>query len=61
MRGTDVVCRSTGVVATVRGPRPRTVPVLARYHERLLAAAAFAGDGLVFWGTDPAAGTSPRR
>jgi hypothetical protein len=30
------------------------VPVLARYHQPLLAAAAFAGTGLVTGGTDPA-------
>jgi hypothetical protein len=29
------------------------VPVLARYHQLLLAAAAFAGTGLVTGGTDP--------
>ncbi|MGA2826339.1 MAG: hypothetical protein ABSF03_09455, partial [Streptosporangiaceae bacterium] len=34
VRGTDIVCRSGGVVVTVRGTRPRTVPVLARYHPR---------------------------
>ena len=45
VRGTDVACRSGGVVVTVRGARPRTVPVLARYHARLLAAASFAGRG----------------
>ena len=54
VRGTDVICRSGGVVAEVRGARPRAVPVLARYHQRLLAAAAFAGSGLVTGGTDPA-------
>ena len=32
VRGSDVACRSGGVVVTVRGARPRTVPVLARYH-----------------------------
>jgi len=37
----------------VRGARPRAVPVLARYHERLLAAARFAVTGLVTGGTDP--------
>ncbi len=36
-----------------RGARPRAVPVLARYHEPLLAAAAFAGTALVTGGTDP--------
>jgi len=49
-RGTDVARRSGGVVVTVRGPRPRTVPVLARYHSRLLAAAALAGAGLICGG-----------
>ena len=53
VRGTDVACRSGGVVVTVRGARPRAVPVLARYHQRLLAAAASAGTGLVCGGTDP--------
>ena len=53
VRGTDVACRSGGVVVTVRGARPRAVPVLARYHGRLLAAAASAGTGLVCGGTDP--------
>jgi hypothetical protein len=53
VRGTDMICRSGGVVVAVRGARPRAVPVLARYHERLLAAAAFAGTGLVTGGTDP--------
>jgi integrase len=52
-RGSDIARRSGGVVVTVRGARPRTVPVLARYHTRLLAAARFAGDGLVLCGTDP--------
>jgi integrase len=54
VRGTDVICRSGGVVVAVRGRRPRVVPVLARYHEQLLASAAFAGTGLVTGGTDPA-------
>jgi hypothetical protein len=31
------------VIVAVRGVRPRAVPVLARYQEPLLAAAAFAG------------------
>ncbi len=38
----------------VRGSRaPRAVPVLARYHDRLLASAAFAGDQLACGGTSP--------
>jgi integrase len=53
VRGTDVACRCGGVLVTVRGARPRTVPVLSRYHARLLAAARFAGSGLVCGGTDP--------
>jgi integrase len=52
-RGTDVTCRSGGVIVTVRGARPRAVPVLARYHDRLLAAAELAGTGLICGGTDP--------
>jgi hypothetical protein len=53
VRGTDVACRSGGVMVMIRGPRPRAVPVLARYHGPLLAAARFAGDSLVLCGTDP--------
>ena len=52
-RGTDVACRAGGVVVTVRGARPRAVPVLARYHGPLLAAARFAGTGLVCGGAGP--------
>ena len=52
-RGSDVTARSGGVVVTVRGARARTVPVLARYHARLLAAARFAGDGLICGGAGP--------
>jgi integrase len=44
VRGSDVACRSGGVVVQVRGRRTRVVPVLARYHQVLLAAARFAGD-----------------
>jgi integrase len=53
-RGSDVTARSGGVVVQVRGARPRVVPVLARYHARLLKAAAFAGGALLTGGTDPA-------
>jgi hypothetical protein len=35
VRGTDVACRSGGVIVSVRGARPRTVPVLSRYHSPL--------------------------
>jgi integrase len=52
VRGSDVACRCGGVIVEVRGSRPRTVPVLARYHARLLAAARSAGNGLVCGGAD---------
>ncbi len=53
VRGSDIICRSGGVIVTVTGHRPRAVPVLARYHGLLLASAAFAGTGLVTGGHDP--------
>ncbi len=53
VRGTDIICRSGGVIVEVRGRRPRSVPVLARYHQPLLASAAFAGERLVTGGTSP--------
>ena len=37
----------------MRGTRAHTVPVLDRYHARLLAAAALAGTGLICGGADP--------
>jgi len=52
-RGTDVIARSGGLVVTVRGRRPRTVPVLSRYHPRLRAAARCAGSALICGGADP--------
>ena len=56
VRGTDVACRSGGVVVTVRGARPRTVPVLARYH------APAAGGGPASPGTAwSSCGTDPGR
>jgi integrase len=54
VRGSDVICRSGGVVVEVKGSRPRAVPVLSRFHDRLLAAASFAKDGYVVGGKDPA-------
>jgi integrase len=53
VRGSDVACRSGGVIVTVGGRRPRAVPVLARYHPPLLAAAGFAGNTLICGGADP--------
>jgi integrase len=52
--GADVARRSGGVIVEVRGRRPRTVPVLPRYHEILLASAGFAGSRPVTGGRDPA-------
>jgi integrase len=52
VRGTDVSCRSGGVLVQVRGPRARAVPVLARYQDRLLAAAESAGSAPVCGGTE---------
>jgi hypothetical protein len=54
VHGTDVICRSGGVIVAVRGARPRAVPVLSRYHGRLLAAARFAGNAPACGGADPA-------
>ena len=53
LRGSDVVCRSGGVLVLVSGVRARSVPVLARYHERLLMAAVFTGDRYVVGGRNP--------
>jgi integrase len=53
IRGADVTRRSGGVIVHVRGARPRVVPVLARYHDALLASAAFAGTGLLTGGASP--------
>ncbi len=53
VRGTDVACRSGGVIVQVRGQRARPVPVLARYHALLLVAARFADTALICGGADP--------
>jgi integrase len=53
LRGADVVCRAGGVLVTVSGRRARSVPVLDRYRELLLAAARFAGEGLICGGREP--------
>jgi integrase len=50
IRGCDVVERSGGLVVEVCGERARTVPVLCRFHEPLIAAGAFAGEGLIVGG-----------
>jgi hypothetical protein len=53
VRGDHVVSRSGGVVVEVTGARPRVVPILSRYHERVVAAASFAGGGYVIGGHNP--------
>ena len=53
VRGSDIACRSGGVVVEVRGRRPRVVPVLSGYHDLLLASAGFAGTRLLTGGRDP--------
>jgi integrase len=52
VRGTDVSCRSGGVIVQVRGRRAREVPVLSRYQDRLLAAAESAGNALICGGAE---------
>jgi hypothetical protein len=53
VRGEHVFSRSGGVIVEVCGARPRAVPVLARYHDRLVSAASFAGCGYVIGGQNP--------
>jgi integrase len=53
VRGRDLTARHGGLLVEVAGRRPRSVPVLSRYHERLLAAARFAGGGYLIGGVDP--------
>ena len=48
--GSDVIARSGGVLVEVSGRCPRVVPLLARYHERALTSASFAGAGYVTGG-----------
>jgi hypothetical protein len=51
--GRDVIQRSGGLLVVVGGARGRTVPVLARFHGPLQAAAAFAADGYLVGGRAP--------
>ena len=50
VRGCDVGRRSGGLVVAVGGGKARSVPVLARFHRPLQAAAAFAGEGYLVGG-----------
>jgi integrase len=52
IKGTDVLERSGGVLVAVGGRRARTVPVLWRFGEPLIDAAAFAGESLIIGGRD---------
>jgi integrase len=53
LRGRDVGRRSGGLVVEASGRRARAVPVLARYHSPLEAAASFAGEGYLLGGREP--------
>lgn len=53
VRGSDVVARAGGVIVSVTGRRARSVPVLGRYQQPLLEAAAFAGERLICGGREP--------
>lgn len=53
VRGSDIVVRSGGVLVQIAGARSRSVPVLERYQQRLLEAAAFAGERYVIGGRNP--------
>jgi len=53
VRGHDVVARSGGVLVCVGGRRPRAVPVLAPYQQRLLDAAGFFGEATLVSGRNP--------
>jgi len=54
LRGRDVIRRSGGLLVAVGGRRSRAVPVLERFHGPLCAAGAFAGEGYLIGGADPA-------
>ena len=53
VRGIDIVRRSGGVLVALGGRRPRVVPVLSSYHERLLCAADLLGARYLVAGRDP--------
>ena len=53
LRGSDVICRSGGLLVVVGGARARTVPVLDRFHEPLAEAAAFAAERYLVGGSAP--------
>jgi len=51
--GNDVVSRSGGVLVLVAGRRPRAVPVLPPFHDRLVEAASFFGPRHLVSGNNP--------
>lgn len=51
--GGHIQRRGDAVMVVVEGRRARVVPVLARYHHTLHAAARFAGDGYITGGVGP--------
>ena len=53
VRGDDVVHRSGGVLVLVSGRRPRAVPVLFAYQDRLVSAASFFGSRYLVAGANP--------
>lgn len=53
MRGIDVVCRSGGVLVALSEHGSRAVPLLRRFHERLLEAASSFGPRYLVSGRDP--------
>ncbi len=53
VRGVDVIEAHGGLIVRVAGRRARIVPVLARFHEPLIAAACLAGERLICGGRDP--------
>ena len=61
VRGSDVTCRSGGVIVEARGAWPRAVPVLARYHEPCWPRRRSPGPGWSPAGPVPCARTSPPR
>ncbi|MHB1570178.1 MAG: hypothetical protein ACYCS2_02185 [Acidimicrobiales bacterium] len=53
VRGVDINTRSGGMVVTVRGPRPRVVPILVDYHHRLEEVGVYFGGRFVIGGAEP--------
>lgn len=54
VRGTDVIDRAGGLLVEVHGSHPRTVPVLARYHDLARTAASYARSGFIVGGREQA-------